>query len=385
MISQHMRYFKFIKLLVVTLAVCIMISNCIPPTTPDVSNNLSPTANFSTAVSLPPTDLSATVPPASCVENQINLNNILDTPNINDYRISEDNQSIYLQSEDKWMEYSVANQDLKGVADPSKLIESTPGVLEQRYFSIAGQDDELAKYRMSVSPNGNKLIYWVVSKHPLLRSTPTGPPLDQANESFGVHSEIDMFMIETDKEDIAYLGRILGGVKRVHWVQDGKRALVEMISFSPNYLWLIDLPSQTVTPLLSSSDVLDAPQFALLDISSDGNWAMFQTSLIDHNNLLDINQKRIRPIYALPRVVGAWWLPNNQSIIAILNAGPGYYSIYKYELNTDEISRLMSDIKSGGVFSFLYSTGDKAYLVNINKDYASGFYEIHVINLCVAG
>ncbi len=168
MISQHMRYFKFIKLLVVTLAVCIMISNCIPPTTPDVSNNLSPTANFSTAVSLPPTDLGATVPPASCVENQINLNNILDTPNINDYRISEDNQSIYLQIEDKWMEYSVANQDLKGVADPSKLIESTPGVLEQRYFSIAGQDDELAKYRMSVSPNGNKLIYWVVSKNPLL-------------------------------------------------------------------------------------------------------------------------------------------------------------------------------------------------------------------------
>ena len=363
-----------------SLCLLIQVVKC-SSTSTNIESETPPPLILTSGTAVPRiTDTSLTT--VSCATSTISLNDLVDGRPINNYSISSSGQDLYLQSGDSWWEYSTVGQELTNISSISTVSTVTPEVIEQHCYAILDKNQNLLPSAMAISPNKTRLIFWSVT-NPSINSASTPEFEFLSNVNYGAPQETDLFLLEKAQTAPAYLGKIPGGVKAAHWFPNEDRIVLEMLSFSPFYLWLVDIPSRSLIPLLSESDVSGAPKFALLDVSSDGNWVIYQTSLADHVFALDVNSRSIMPLYALPRTVGAWWLKDSERIIAVVGAGPGYYSVYKYTMTTGGITRLVSDLESEGVFTFLDASDSIAYLANIKTNQISNTYEVYVLSVCL--
>lgn len=352
-----------------------LISSCTTSMKSLVTKTVVATPVFETTA----TQVATTMP--SCKSGTFNLNELLDDKPINSYLWSENRQYIYIQSGDNWWKYSVKDQELKPSSDLGIMATRTPLPVEQTYRSIVGNDYELLQYKSSLSPNGNKLIYWYDPSHFLATgSTPIPDLYFVPNENFGetAESEDAVFLLQEGKPDPVYLGSVKGGVIKVHWFADGDRAILEMLRFSPYYLWLVNIPMHTLTPLLSREEVSSAQKFSFLDISPDGNSVMYQTSIVDYVFIKNINDFSVQPLHELPRSVGAWWLPDGKRIIAVRDK-----SVFLYDMNSEESTRIASNLMLEGTFSLVNALGNEGTLENVKcLDYECDAFNILIINLC---
>ena len=252
----------------------------------------------------------------------------------------------------------------------------------------------LLKSNSSLSPSKTRLIYWEDPKRlkwndPNRLKTPTATPdpygLADEDVDWIASGEDEIFLLQDGIADPIYPGKIKGVTTNAHWLPGEQRVILEMLPFSPYYLWLVDIPSRTVTPLLSSKDVFGAQKFAFLGVSPDGNQAMYQINLAKHIFIVNINTALVQPIYAVPRTHGAWWLPDGKRILAVIFEDERNYSIILYNMETEELTRLVSDLENGR-FTLLSLSNHEVMLTydeTIVRSHYSHFRKIYLLKLCL--
>lgn len=298
-----------------------------------------------------------------CESSVINLVDLANITNIDYYRWSEDGQHVYIRSGDNGWDYSVADQTMESMSNLEMLVTPTPSIAEQRYFSLSEEDYESARYRSTTSPSGKYLIYWESQ----------------------VTSELKgIFLLQDDSVEPIFIGEIPGAIRRYHWTPDEDQVVIEMFTLSPEYLWLLDIPTRTLTLLFSQ----DPPQtkFSVLDISPDGDWLLYQTVPIDHVFLMSLNDYSIQALSGLPRTFGAWWLPDGNRIIFVRLEGPKGYSINIYDVQSDQLIEIASNLGSGeedklGSFQLMGVSETKITMANIIL-YPSPY--LYILDLCIS-
>lgn len=341
------------------------------PATITTKKNSSQTIATTAAITKPP-----------CLSSMTSVNTLVNDKKIDEYLLSSNGQHLYVKSNNSWWDYLPTNNKLMSLPDLSIMSTPTESDVEQSLLSILGIDRKIVLDHSAPAPDRKKLIYWEVSN---LKDqvVPTATPDELSNESAGgVQIDNDIFLLEEGMTHLIYLGQISGGIKSVHWVTGGDRVVLEMLSFSPYYLWLIDVSSRSLTPLLSQADVASAPQFALLDIDSNGEWLLYQSSRVDYVSAININNRTIKPLYTVKRSFGSWWLLNAKQFITVQDDTANSYSIDLYDLNTMNTTRLFSDIKVKGSFSLVNISNDKAILANIKHSDTDG-YDIYILSICI--
>jgi len=346
------------------------------------------TAIIPSATSTAPQEIplqSVSVTPSQCASDNVDLNVLANIDAFDEYRFSRDSQTIFLRSGSSWLTYSTLTREVMAVSRPEIDLTPTLTPVEQTYRSLLGADYQSYPYLASLAPSRKRLLYWTtVNRLPTPVVTPTF--VDVANEDAGwvTESREDIFLLQDGSPEPVFLGKVQGLIKDVHWSQSESRVVIEMLNFSPDFLWLLDIPSKTLKPLLSSEDLPDVIKLGFWGVSPDGNWAMYNTGPADRHNfsILNIDTAEVQEFYQVKRARGAWWTSDSKRIVLAIDAGPGYVSIYIYNLHWRRFTRLLSDLPSEGTSELMSISNHTAVLTYTITDYDSNTYRMSALQLC---
>jgi hypothetical protein len=297
-----------------------------------------------------------------CESSVTNLVDLANITHIDYYRWSEDGQHVYIISGDDGWDYSVTDLTMESMSILEMLVSPTPSIVEQRYFSLVEDEYESARSRSATSPSGKYLVYC---------------ERQDTSELNGI------FLLQDDSVEPIFIDQIPGAIRGYHWTVDEEQVVIEMFPLSPEYLWLLDIPTRTLTLLFSQ----DPPcKNSVLDISPDGDWLLYQTAPVDHVFLLGLHDLSIKDLYGLPRTFGAWWLPDGHRIISVRMNLADSYSINIYDVQSDKLIEIASDLGSGedalsGAFQLISVSETKVTMANITLYPSPNFY---VLDLCIS-
>ena len=343
------------------------------PTPPAASTNILPKPS--------PTAVTPSAP--QCVTEKVDLNELANAAVFREYRWSTDGQSIYFQSDDGWWTYSISSRKITPSSEP--IINPTPiptlSAVEQTHRSILEEDYSTLHYDSSLSPSGTRLIYWVNTKR-LNAPTATPSNIDLPDEDFRViaYEEEDIYLIQNGSSDPIHLGKVNGAITHATWLPNEERVVLEMLTFSPDFLLLVDIPARSINPLLSRTDLPGVLKLGFRGVSPDGNWAMYRGYGL---SILNINTSKTQELREVQEVYGAWWTPDSKQILLVADAGPRHYSFYIYDLALEKLTRLASDLESKGSFKLLSISDIQAALANVDTNYNSRTHQIYVLYLCL--
>ena len=372
------------RLILETLTLSLLVSGCM------FSGNAS-TEHPNSVVTITPSSgvIEAPSPTATamptCTSSIINVNELVNGGKINDYHWSDDGEYFYVQTGSEWRQYEVTNQVLSPLSDPRVVATSTPSAVENQYRAILGDEFDSLKYRSSISPDGISLIYWDIPNRSKrsLQPTSTPDPDGMANEYFDPDREMEVFFLESTYPEPISLGRVPGYIREGIWFQDNERVVLEVKNDSTYNLWLADKSTRSLTPLLSKEGISNT-KLALLDVSPDGNWAMYQSTLADYVSIVNVNDLSVDMLHGLPRNMGAWWLPDGEQIVAVKAMKPDFYSILLYNVKEKALTEVLLDVERGGSFRLLGASDNDVRLVHIKHDNPEPI-ELELLNLCLAG
>jgi hypothetical protein len=317
------------------------------------------------------------------VTEKVDLNELANETMFRQYSWSDDGQTIYFRTADGWRAYSATSRKITRVSGPEVIVTPTLSAIQETHISILGENHRSLQFDSSLSPSGTRLIYWINTKR---LNAPTATPsyMDLPNEDFGAiaYEEEDIFLLQNGGNDPIYLGKVNGAITHAYWLEEEKRVVLTMLPFSPDFLWLVDIPSQTLTPVLSGKDLPNVVKLGFWGASPDGKWAMYQ-SHGHYFSILNINTTEIYEVFEIQRTVGAWWTPDSKRILLVTDAGPGYYSVYIYDVSLEKFTRLVSDLESKGSFKLLSISDNEAALANIDTNYDSRTHQIYMLYLCL--
>ena len=369
------------------LLFAILVSACRAP-----DNNIDVTVAVTKSAIAPPNVREAFTPTATitpCTPSQVNMNTLADVDQIDGYRWSEDGESFYFRSGNNTWQYSIISQELTPIPSSEVVVTPTPSDIEQRFETILAETPTIRPGYFSLSPSRKKLIYWSdpnILKTPTM--TPDPDPITIDGYDAATFDEREIFLLQEGVFKPIYIGKIKGAIQEGYWLPGEDRVILKMLDFSLYYfLWVVDIPSRSLIPLISTEDVSGARKFSLLDISPDGNWIIYQAN---HVSIMNINAREIRPLYAIPHIYRAFWLPDGKRILAQDIDSQDTFSLLLYELDTQNIIRIAFGLPCSGSIELIHVYEDRLTLANIIKratpiaeSQHSYWYEIEILNLCL--
>jgi hypothetical protein len=370
------------RLILETLAFSLLVSGCVfsrNDSTEHPNSVVTITPSFGVIESPSPT----TTATPTCTSSIINVNELVNGGKIDGYHWSDDGKYFYIQTGSEWWQYEVTDQVLSSLSDLRAIATNTPSAVENLHRAILGDEFDSLKYRSTLSPDGTSLVYWDIPNRSNRSIQPTSTPDSggMANEYFDPDREMEVFLLESKYPEPISLGRVPGYIREGIWFQDNERVVLEVKNDSTYNLWLADKSTRSLTPLLSKGGISNT-KLALLDVSPDGNWAMYQNTLANYASIVNVNDLSVIALHDLPRNMGAWWLPNGEQIVAIAALKPDFYSFLLYNVKEKALTEVLLDVERGGSFRLLGASDNDVRLVHIKHDNPEPI-ELELLNLCL--
>lgn len=361
------------KKTLLVLLFALLISSCVTP-----NKNSNVTVMTTESIIAPPVVRETPTPTTTvipCTPSQVNLNKLANVDQIDEYRWSDDGGFFYFRSGNDSWKYSVISKEMTYIPSSEVVATPTPSDVEQRFQTILNETPTIQSAYFSLSPSGRKLVYW---------SDPDSTSMEGYDAI--AFQEQEIFLLQEGISKSVYIGKIKGAIQEGYWLPGEERIVLEMLDFSPyNYLWLVDIPSRSLIPLISIEDVSGARKFSVLDISPDGNWVMYQANTAKNVFIININTHEIKPIYAIPHTPNAFWLPDGKRILARV-----YDGLILYNMDKQSTTQIASDVQNDRSIALLRVFNGKLTLASIKSTVTtideyrlSIMHDIDILNLCL--
>lgn len=316
-----------------------------------------------------------------CEPNPVEIVSFHENAEVVRFLWSDDMQVLYFLKGEEWFGYAVASQTIFPLSDLSIVAPPAypPFILE----SLAVFD--WSERRLFLSPSGQKAIYAdFPPKSGWVNATPE-PGSPEANYEFPT----DIFLFQEGDSNPIYVGRINYPVEQVVWFPSEERALLKTggvgeDGMPPYLLYLMDVSAQAVQPFLSVKET-QVRKIQVLDVSPDEDWALYQTSPGDHFMLKNVKDFSIVPLYQLPRSLsaGAWWLPDETSIVAFTSKELGDYAVFLYDVPSSNLAQITPDLGIKGTPYATLGISSNRVILAYADFVLAGPDALYIMDLCI--